>query len=309
MIIDCETHVFPRHFDYRGCRVENLIEDMDRCGVERTFLMFYCDSMLTSPCGEITEPDAKRFGDSNEETWEYFFDSWKKHPGRFYFFNITDPREPDCLEQLEAQYRAGLQGLGETQPSTQNLLLNGPEFMGVYRFAAEKGLPVVLTLERWEECLCLPSKDFDDVFDMLEGVIREFSDVRFMLGHGGNCGRLVGAKDWETYLAGNRRCYELAAECDNVWVCSSMPWWFSQDEPNPLLKKQLRFLREHVGFSKVTWGSDWPYNGSSRDFCFKSDYQTVVDYYRQLPFCSDEEREWLLGRAAVEFVAGKGATD
>jgi len=105
-------------------------------------------------------------------------------------------------------------------------------------------------------------------------------------------------------MASNLRCYELAAELDNVWVCSSMPWWFRDNEANPLLNRQLRFLRDYVGFSKVTWGSDWPYNGSSRSFCFNSDYQTVVDYYRELPFYNDEEREYLLGRAAYEFVTG-----
>ena len=138
-IIDCETHVFPTHWDFRGCRVENLLQDMDRCGVDKTFLMFYSASMLASPCGELKDPDAKRFGESNQQTWEYFIESWKKHKDRFYFFNATDPREPDCIEKLEQQYKLGLQGLGETQPATQTILPNGPEFMRVYRFAADKG--------------------------------------------------------------------------------------------------------------------------------------------------------------------------
>ena len=42
MIIDCETHVFPRNYDFRRTHVEHLLEDMDRCGVHGTFLMFYC---------------------------------------------------------------------------------------------------------------------------------------------------------------------------------------------------------------------------------------------------------------------------
>ena len=59
-----------------------------------------------------------------------------------------------------------------------------------------------------------------------------------------------------------------------------------------------------MGFSKVTWGSDWPYNGSSTNFCFKSDYATVIDYYRDFPFCSEAEREYLLSGAVHEFVTG-----
>ena len=304
MIIDCETHVFPRNFDFHRCHVEHLLADMDRCGVDKTFLMFYSDSTLTSPCGEIVDPDTKRFGDSDEAVWEYFRESWQRHRERFYFFNATDPREPDCIERLQEQYELGLQGLGETQPCTQNILPNGPECMKIYRFAAEKGLPVVLTMERWEHSLCLRSKEFDDVFDMFEQVIREFGEVRFMIGHAGNCGSALSA-DWDTYLAGNLRCYQLAAELDNVWVCSSMPWWFRDDEANPLLDQQLRFLREHVGFSRVAWGSDWPYNGSSKTYCFNSDYGTVVDYYRNLAFCNEGELEYLLGKAAQDFVTGE----
>lgn len=306
MVIDCETHIFPRSHDFTRCHVEDLIEDMDRCGVDQTFLTFYSDSTLTSPCGEITDPEDKRFGDSDEEVWDYFRESWQKHRDRFLFFYVPDPREPDCIERLEELCELGLVGLGETQPATQNILPNGPEFMPVYRFAADRGLPVVLTMERWEHSLCFGGSQFDEFFGMFEQVIREFREVRFMIGHGGDCGSIL-SKDWDTYLASNLRCYELAAELDNVWVCSCMPWWFSGNEPNPMLERQVKFLRDHVGFSKVSWGSDWPYNGSSTSYCFKSDYATVVDFYRQLPFCSEEDREWLLGRAALEFAVGKEA--
>jgi predicted TIM-barrel fold metal-dependent hydrolase len=205
---------------------------------------------------------------------------------------------------LEDQCGLGLHGIGETQPAIQNILPNGPEFMRVYRFAADHGLPVVLTMESWERCLCLQGCDFGEVLSMFEEVIREFPDVRFMIGHGGDCGSVL-SQDWDAYLARNRRCWELAAELDNLWVCSCMPWWFAGNRAHHLLEGQLRFLMEHVGFSKVTWGSDWPYSGSGTDFSFKTEYATVVDYYRSLPFCSDAERMQLLGGSAYEFVAGR----
>ena len=303
MIVDCETHIFPRNFDYRRCHVEHLIEDMNRCGVDQTFLTFYRDSTLTSPCGEIVDPNTKRFGDSDEEVWEYFKDSLQKHRERFLFFSVPDPGRPDCLELLDEHCRLGLDGIGETEPATQNILPNSSEFMDVYRFAADRGLPVVLTTERWEKSLCFHGRYFYEYFSMIEQVIREFKDVRFMIAHGGDCGSVRKA-GWEAYLENNLRCYELVAELDNLWVCSCMPWWFAGDEIHPLLERQIRFLREHVGFSKVSWGSDWPYSGSGATFSFRSDYKTVVDYYRNLSICGDEEREWLLGRAAQEFVAG-----
>jgi len=304
MVIDCETHIFPRSHDFRRCRVEDLLADMDRTGVDRTFLTFYSDSTLTSPCGEITDPNAKRFGDSDAEVYAYFKESWQQHQDRFYFFSVPDPRDPDCIERLEEQCALGLHGLGETQPATQNILPNGPEFMRVYRFAADRGLPIVLTMERWQHSLCFTGSRFDEYFAMFEQVIREFSTVRFMISHGGDCGSILSA-GWEAYIQSNQRCYELAAELDNLWICSCMPWWFLDNQANPLLQRQLVFLREHVGFSRVSWGSDWPYNGSSTSYCFKSDYATVVDFYRNLSFCSEAERASLLGTAAQEFVTGE----
>ena len=303
MIIDCEAHVFPRNFDFPRTGVEHLLADMDRAAVDRAFLTFYCDSTLTSPCGEITDPTTRRFGDSDQHTWEYFRDAWLAHRDRFYFFSVPDPRRPDCLDTLAQHVELGLHGIGETQPATQNILPDGPEFMRVYNFTADHGLPVVLTMERWTETLCFRAGNFDEYFAMFEKVIRRFKDTRFMISHAGDCADVLG-EGWDAYLASNRRCYELAAELDNLWICSCMPWWFSDNEPNPMLDHQLRFLRQHVGFEKVTWASDWPYNGSSTDFCFRSDYATVVDYYRDLAFCSDAERDWLLGRSALKFVTG-----
>ena len=100
MIIDCETHVFPRNYDFRRCHVEHLLADMDRGGVDRTLLMFYSDSTLTSPCGEITDPGIKRFGESDEEVWGYFLESWQEHRDRFYFFNSDYKTVVDYYREL-----------------------------------------------------------------------------------------------------------------------------------------------------------------------------------------------------------------
>ena len=61
------------------------------------------------------------------------------------------------------------------------VLPNSPEFMEVYRFADEHGLPVMLTSEVWDQFPgYYPSKDFDAYFDMMEEVMRKFSQVRFI---------------------------------------------------------------------------------------------------------------------------------
>ena len=283
------------------CRVEHLIEDMDRCGVDKAILHSYSGETIATN-GQFPDPTANYYGDN---PLRYFYESWGDHKDRFYWFVVPDPRKPGCIDVLTYLHSLGMQGIGETQPGYQYLMPNSPEFMKVYRFAADKGLPVVLTVEGWDQFKdYFPSNDFDEYLDMVESIIREFKDVRFMISHGGNCGTVI-SKDWEEYLEGNLRCYQMAAELDNLWICSCMPWWFSNNEANPLLEQQLKFLKDHVGFSKVSWGSDWPYNGSSRNFSFKSDYKTVVDYYRNLSFCGEDDLEYILGKSACEFITGQ----
>lgn len=308
MIIDCETHVFERIEMPDGARigntrVEDLLSDMDRTGVDRALLHSYDTRTISScrPGTQFPDPDTDNFG---PRPIDYFVESWQRHKERFYWFAVPDPRRPDCIEVLGQQLRLGLQGIGETQPGYQYVMPNAPEFMSVYRFAADHGLPVVLTSELWDiNPGFFPSRDFDAYFDMVEPVLREFREVRFMLGHGGgDCGSIVRASP-EEYLQRNLRSYRLAAELDNVWICSSMPWWWRKGVRNPALEQQLRFLREHVGFGKVCWGSDWPWIKAPESF--GCDYGIVVDYYGDLPFCSASERSQLLGESAHRFVTGQ----
>ena len=306
MIIDCETHVFetvvmPDGAEFHGSQVERLLEDLDRCGVDKTILHAYNTRRISAPGSQFPDPTQDNFG---EDPLRYIYESWKTYPDRFYWFSVPDPRQPDCIEELEDEYGRGLQGIGETQPGYQYLMPNCPEYMRVWRFAADRGLPVVITTEGWDQFPgYYPSKDWDAYWDMYESVIREFSGIRWMIGHGGNCGNIVYAQDWDTYLAGNLRCYRLAAEFDNVWVCSSMPWWFRNDEINPFVAEQLHFLREHVGLSRVCWGSDWPW--IIADISFNNDYRTVVDTYRRYSPCDADELDLLLGDSAYEFVTGE----
>ncbi len=41
--------------------------------------------------GEITDSNAHRFGDSSEEVWDYFIESWQQQRDRFFFFSGPDP--------------------------------------------------------------------------------------------------------------------------------------------------------------------------------------------------------------------------
>jgi hypothetical protein len=49
---------------------------------------------------------------------------------------------------------------------------------------------------------------------------------------------------------------------------------------------------------------DWPYHGSGANCSTRSDYESVVDYYRNLSFCREEDRDNIMGEASYEFVTG-----
>lgn len=328
MIIDCETHVFP-YIDmpqwgqiYKRTKVEDLICDMDDAGVDMAFLMIYDLSML-SPNISLPDPNAKTLG---ENVIEYFIESWGKHKERFFLFHCTDPRRPNHINELENFYNIGLQGLGEMEPVMQGLMPNSIEYREIYKFAAEKDLPIVLTMEFWDQFEgYFPANKFNVFFDMYEQIIREFKSVRFMMGHGGNCGSVVSpetfsnsgagvdhkncAKTLKQYLETNRRIYDLAAEVDNLWICCCMPWWFQNNKVNSLLYEQLTFLKKHIGFEKVAWGTDWPWCGSSDAFCFKANYVTCVDAFKNISDCDEREIQLLLGGAAQLFLKGNVKPD
>lgn len=307
MIIDTETHVFqvidlPRHPRFDGCRVEDLIADMNRTGVDKSILTSYDPLDLGAPDNPFQDPHHPSLG---VNPIGYSIESWQKHRERFFWFSHPDPRKPDCLPLLEEHHKLGMVGLGELCPAYQHLLPDSPEMRLLYRFAAEKGLPVILNSENWDDSKNYFHEDFDRYFDMMERIFREYRNVRFMIGHGGgDCGHIAFDKpNVDAYISRNQRSYELVAELDNLWVASCMPWWFKDGKVLDIVEKQLVFLRAHVGFSKVAWGSDWPWLVA--DMCFRCDYNILVDSYRNFPYCSQGEREYLLGKSAYEFITGQ----
>ena len=308
MIVDTETHVFqvidlPGYPRFEGCRVENLLADMDRAGVDQAILTSYDPLDVGAPDNPFRDPEHPSLGPN---PIEYTIASWQQHGERFYWFSCPDPRKPNCRPLLEEHYMWGLAGLGELCPAYQHLLPDAPEMKLLYRFADEKGLPVILNSENWDDAENYFSGTFDQYFDRMEKVFREYPEVRFMIGHGGgDCGHIAyDQPEIEAYLARNQRSYEMIAEWDNLWVAACMPWWFAGGQVLDLVAKQLDFLRAHVGFSKVAWGSDWPWLVA--DMSFRCDYPVLVDCYRNFP-CAEDEREYLLGKAAYEFITGQRA--
>jgi predicted TIM-barrel fold metal-dependent hydrolase len=323
VVIDCETHVFKfinmvegRH---EGCRVENLIAEMDRAGVDKTFLIHYNLTMLSHPGAQFPQFPGQVdnvFSENDGEQAAYFQAAFRRHRDRFFAFDITDPRNPNELARLDRLHREGLlQGIGEMQPGYQYVMPDDERFMALYRFAADRGLPVILTAEGWDQYPgYFPSKNWDDYFSKFERIVRGFPSVRFMLAHGGNCGSIVYSESYDEYLRANERCHRFVAQVDNLALCMCVPWWigsrhwplapgYSWDgDVHPFFPKLMKHLREHVGFEKLCWASDWPY--CSWALSFNTTYPTVVDFFRHTAGLSERERACLMGGTASRFITG-----
>ena len=280
MVIDCETHVFKFVNMVEGrtesCRVENLIADMDLAGVDKTFLIHYNLKMLSHPGAQFPQYPGQVdnvFSENDEAQAAYFQQAFRKHKDRFYAFDITDPRNPDEVARLSKLHDAGLlHGIGEMQPGYQYVMPDDERFMALYRFAADRDLPVILTAEGGDQYPgYFPSKNWDEFFSKYERIVRAFPSVRFNLAHAGNCGTVVYAESFEEYLRANERVHRFVNSVDNLSLCLCLPWWIgARHWPlapgliwdgyiHPHFPRLMSHLRNNVGFEKLCWGSDWPY--------------------------------------------------
>lgn len=150
MIIDCHTHIFPpqviaRREDYlkqedwfahlygspgaRMASAEELIHEMDRCGVDRSVV-----------CGFAWESF-----DLYVETNDYLAEAVSRYPDRLIGFANVPPQHEDAVAELERCAGMGFTGLGELKADGQNFDLDddGPLEPALV-FAAAHGMPVLL---------------------------------------------------------------------------------------------------------------------------------------------------------------------
>lgn len=92
------------------------------------------------------------------------------------------------------------------------------------------------------------------------------------------------------------------AKHDNVTVkASALPCNVREPWPFLELQRVVRRMIDTFGQERVFWGSDL-----SR---LPGPYRELVSFFRDLPFLSDEEKEWILGRGVAECLRWTSAAD
>ncbi len=152
MIIDFHTHIFPpeiiesrskyiqdqewfsRLYGDRNARMasaEGLVEEMDRCGVDRAVA-----------CGFAWD-DFELY----KETNDYIADAVSRYPDRLVGFANVPPLHPQAPVEIERCARLGLSGIGELKPMGQGFDLDDAESLRpVAEAAIRLGLPLLVHL-------------------------------------------------------------------------------------------------------------------------------------------------------------------
>ena len=138
MIIDAHNHP-----DWWGKDYEQVIEDMDACGIDKTWLFSW-------ECPE-NEYDPKQRHRWNENmgingTYPAAFSRClaykRKNPERFILGFAPDPRDPSAIDRMEAAlelYRVRV--CGEIK---LRMMYDNPDAIEFFKFCGEKKLPVTL---------------------------------------------------------------------------------------------------------------------------------------------------------------------
>jgi len=252
MIIDCHTHIFPdemredrktfcnrdRGFSsiYQDSKakisgVEDLIESMDRSGVERSVI-----------CG-FSWSDRELVSLHNQ----YLMESASRYPDRLIVFISLHFSDPDWSgEELERRLKQGAKGVGEVAFYHRGMTSRDIDFMN----------PVLRKMEREKIPLLLHTNELightypgkgETPLEIFYEFILSFPHLPILLAHWG----------------GGLPFYELMPE-----VSRAMAHVYYDTAASPYLysRRIYSVMREIVGIEKILFGSDYPLIGPRRYF-------------------------------------------
>ncbi|MHB0866327.1 MAG: amidohydrolase family protein [Thermoleophilia bacterium] len=243
MIIDFHTHVFPpdiiagreSHLQQeewfgrlygapgaRMARASELIEEMDRCGVDRAVV-----------CGF-----AWNSFDLYVETNSYIADAVSRFPDRLVGFANVPPVHPRATAELERCLDLGFRGIGEIKAGGQGFDLTDEAGLApLVSFATTHGLPILVHLSEPVGRL-YPGKGGTSPRKGYEFALKH-PQLKLIYAHWG----------------GGLPFYELMPDVRealaNVWYdCAASPFLYQ-----PAI---YRLAVEAVGREKILFGSDFP---------------------------------------------------
>jgi predicted TIM-barrel fold metal-dependent hydrolase len=299
MIIDTETHVLLRlwpieynpdqsralHYTWHEHSGELLVAEMDRAGVDKTFLISYdAEDILWF---------LQRNGASAEDCIageKYTLSAVEQWPDRFIWFaTIKHPHRADTLERIEDAFSRGAAGI-KIFPAYVPLPIDDPAFDAVWAACETYDRRVIIAFEDTEPPITPSERDY---FLQLDGVLKRHPGLWFQVNHAGSTDPL--APDAEVI-------FEVTRDNPNLMLSTSllsMRWDDETEYPFPRYLRRLEKLHAEVGASKLMWATDWPWLEHYMKYP-----QAVNAIQRHAGFFTDEEKRAFMGGNAIRFIEG-----
>jgi predicted TIM-barrel fold metal-dependent hydrolase len=209
------------------------------------------------------------------ETNETCLAAAKKYPDRFAVMGRIDPRTPES-RQLLAKWREQENMLGVRLTFIQPFqdLLDNPAISWFWDAAEEYNIPLMaLGIQR--------------LLDKLRTILLAHPRLTFIIDHLGATGKgPAGFAHLETLLP-------MAEESPNLCVkWSSTPNFSAEPFPHRDIEASLKRMYDVFGPRRIFWGSD-----ITR---LEGSYRNCLEHVRQLPFLSDDDKEWILDKGIAE---------
>jgi len=140
MMIDAHNHPY-----WFGMTADKMVADMDARGIDKTWLLSCETPESEFNLKEIG--DIKHFSfDTRNMPFENCIEYAEKYPDRFVLGYAPDPRLPYAIDRLKSAIDMyGVKICGEVK---YRMMADNCDAIEMYRFCGEKGLPVVMHIQR-----------------------------------------------------------------------------------------------------------------------------------------------------------------
>lgn len=210
----------------------------------------------------------------------YCVESAAKYPRRFVAMGAIDPLEPNAADTLRYWVKErGLQALRlviEASTGSTGRWLDDPQTFPVWETAQELGTPICLQMR-------------SNALDMAQRVVERFSGVKVLVDH------LARPRldDGPPYAAA-ADLWALA-RFSNVYMKFSPYTYRESAEGKSTTQAFFETALDRFGCRRLLWGTNFP-NHRGGD---AGPYTDLVEEARAaLAFVSQEDRDWMFGRAA-----------
>lgn len=259
---DLIEKVMRKYIDPDG---DGLVKTMDSASID-VAVIFNVDWALVTGEARTT----------NKEVNLHFAEVAKKHAGRFWPLCALDPRRGDAIEQAtEAVEKWGMKGF-KLMPSA-GFYPTDPVCFPLYHKCAEWGVPIMMHSGGWEI-----HWEYAQPWHIASAA-EQFPEVNFIMAH-------AGLESWQQALL-------PASILPNVFLDISLTgqweYWLHREE----FYRWLRHLVDEAGPEKILFASDWP---GPNNWTPLDEWVEAIRNPKTGIVFSQEEREWMLGRAAQQ---------